>query len=58
MNNKSGSNLNSTLVTAAVLSTLVNISLIIIWQASLSPHPTESRSFSLADFAAIFRMPL
>ncbi|GET44005.1 hypothetical protein MiSe_88310 [Microseira wollei NIES-4236] len=58
MNNKSGSNLNSTLVTAAVLSRLVNISLILIWQASLSHHPTESRSFSLADFAAIFRMPL
>ncbi len=58
MNNKSGSNLNRTLITAAILSTLVNISLIIIWQASLSPHPAESRSFSLADFAAIFRMPL
>ncbi len=58
MNNKSGSNLNRTLITAAVLSTLVNISLILIWQASFSPHPSESRSFSLADFAAIFRMPL
>jgi hypothetical protein len=58
MNNKSGSNLKTTLITAAVLSALVNISLIVIWQASLSPHPSESRSFSLADFAAIFRMPL
>lgn len=58
MNNKSGSNLNRTLLTAAILSTLINLSLILVWQASLSPHPSKSRSFSLADFAAIFRMPL
>jgi hypothetical protein len=57
MNNKSGSNLNSTLVTAVVFSTIVNISLMLVWQASLSPNVSEIRSFSVADFAAIFRMP-